>query len=235
MPKRNLKENHLNAEISSDEESDVVLQSNDLTLSNCNTIHDMQTSDDNVNIMNQMDMEELYQASKRSRKQTSVGGVTWIAKISKFHAFLKINAIDYMIGYYLTEEEANAKLALATTHLASLHEGVNELEDSHLKRIFFSEYIQKYIDSSRKVNKSQYRGVSWSQRDKRWIAQITLNTIKYHIGSYDNEQKAKEARDIVYIHKDELQAKLQNIEDRKIKMKVFADFVHPLINPSNLV
>lgn len=39
-------------------------------------------------------------------------------------------------------------------------------------------------------NTSGYKGVSWVNRDKRWIAQIGVNGQAIHIGSFRNKEKA---------------------------------------------
>jgi len=43
---------------------------------------------------------------------------------------------------------------------------------------------------------SKYRGVSWSKKDKRWLAQIAVNSKTQHIGSYHTEKTAAIARDL---------------------------------------
>ena len=43
---------------------------------------------------------------------------------------------------------------------------------------------------SRLNTSSIYKGVCWHKRDKRWVAAITDNRIRYHLGSYTSEQEA---------------------------------------------
>ena len=42
---------------------------------------------------------------------------------------------------------------------------------------------------------SQYRGVSWNKRDKKWYASCMINFNPKHIGCFDNEHDAAIARD----------------------------------------
>ena len=44
------------------------------------------------------------------------------------------------------------------------------------------------------TNKSGYRGVSWSKRDKKWLCVISINNHSVRIGAYKTQKKAVEAR-----------------------------------------
>lgn len=48
----------------------------------------------------------------------------------------------------------------------------------------------------RKDNKSGIKGVSWNKLNKNWVACITINYKKKHIGTFSNKLKAKEAYEI---------------------------------------
>jgi hypothetical protein len=41
-----------------------------------------------------------------------------------------------------------------------------------------------------KNNKSNYKGVSWNERDKKWRAQIQVDKKKIHLGSYNTPEEA---------------------------------------------
>jgi hypothetical protein len=45
------------------------------------------------------------------------------------------------------------------------------------------------------TNKSGYRGVNWNKARKRWIAQISVNNKKIHIGHFDTALEAGKAYD----------------------------------------
>lgn len=40
---------------------------------------------------------------------------------------------------------------------------------------------------------SQYKGVCWSKKSKKWHAQLRMNKKSYHLGYFDDEVKAAEA------------------------------------------
>jgi hypothetical protein len=42
---------------------------------------------------------------------------------------------------------------------------------------------------------SQFRGVSWHKKSKKWVASIKVNNINQHLGYFDNERDAAEAYD----------------------------------------
>lgn len=42
---------------------------------------------------------------------------------------------------------------------------------------------------------SQYKGVSWYKRDKKWFAQIKVNSQKIHLGCFNNQIDAAKAYD----------------------------------------
>lgn len=44
-----------------------------------------------------------------------------------------------------------------------------------------------------KNNKSGYKGVSWAKHANKWQASICVNYVHYHLGLYDDPQKAHEA------------------------------------------
>lgn len=181
------------------------------------------------NEINSSDNEIQSQVPSRFRSnKDSNGSISWVSRISKWSAMLKINSVDYIIGYYDTEEEARNILASASTpeNLLAISNELNTYNDINMKRLCFSQYIQKHIDPKRKVHKSYHRGVSWSERDKKWIAQITLDGIKFHIGSYDDEEKADAVRQVIFSHKETLLEFLSKVNDRKEKLQVFADYVN---------
>ena len=37
---------------------------------------------------------------------------------------------------------------------------------------------------------SPYRGVSWSKRAKKWVAQVRLNDVTNYLGAYDDDEVA---------------------------------------------
>ena len=47
----------------------------------------------------------------------------------------------------------------------------------------------------RKIGSSKYRGISWHIGNKKWYAQMTVNSKNMYIGSFKTELEAKEAYD----------------------------------------
>jgi hypothetical protein len=41
---------------------------------------------------------------------------------------------------------------------------------------------------------SRFKGVYWKQKDQRWVAYITANGKRYHLGSFRHEEDAAQAR-----------------------------------------
>ena len=46
------------------------------------------------------------------------------------------------------------------------------------------------------VNKSGYIGVHWHKQIKRWVAYITADRKRHHLGTFDTAEEAKKARDL---------------------------------------
>lgn len=44
-------------------------------------------------------------------------------------------------------------------------------------------------------NRSGYKGVRWHKRDKKWVAQITLEGTRTHLGYFDSASDAARAYD----------------------------------------
>ena len=68
------------------------------------------------------------------------------------------------------------------------HINFNQLDNrvENLEIVTFRENTnKKHIKSS-----SQYVGVSWNKRDKKWISHISLNNKRFYLGSFKNEYDA---------------------------------------------
>jgi hypothetical protein len=71
------------------------------------------------------------------------------------------------------------------------HENHNPL-DNRLENLRIVSHRQNLQNQKRKTS-SKYPGVYWHKRDKKWIARITLNSKRKHLGSFVNEVEAFEA------------------------------------------
>jgi hypothetical protein len=49
--------------------------------------------------------------------------------------------------------------------------------------------------AKRITNTSGYRGVKWARRQKRWVAQISVNNVRHHLGFFLEIEDAARARD----------------------------------------
>ena len=54
---------------------------------------------------------------------------------------------------------------------------------------FFVDILRNLI-----TNKSGYKGISWSKKEKRWLSIISINNRSKRIGSFKNVKEACEAR-----------------------------------------
>ena len=73
---------------------------------------------------------------------------------------------------------------------------INNIEtDNRLTNLRFATHTENNINASmRKDYSSGIKGVSWSKRDEKWIAQIQIDGIKIMLGRYDDIEDAKRAR-----------------------------------------
>lgn len=55
--------------------------------------------------------------------------------------------------------------------------------------------LNNYNSRLRKTNTSGYRGVTWSNQNKKWMAQINFNNIHFTCGFYDDKSNAAKAYD----------------------------------------
>lgn len=75
------------------------------------------------------------------------------------------------------------------------HRNHNRLDNrkSNLRICTTTQNLQN--GSSQKGSTSQYKGVSWYKRDKKWRADIQVNGKKIFLGYFDNETEAAHAYD----------------------------------------
>ena len=53
--------------------------------------------------------------------------------------------------------------------------------------------VKKHKSMNGKATSSEFKGVYWHKRDKKWQAQIRIDGKKKHLGSFDSELKAAKA------------------------------------------
>ena len=71
----------------------------------------------------------------------------------------------------------------------------NDRADNRVENLRWCTYSENnYNTKVPKCSTSGYKGVNWSERDKRWRAQIKHNNKTYHLGSFINKEDAINAR-----------------------------------------
>jgi len=73
--------------------------------------------------------------------------------------------------------------------------GTMNFIDNRMCNLRLATHSQNIMNQGTHVsNTSGARGVTWHKRDKRWIAQITLNKKQLHLGYFEDKNDAIEAR-----------------------------------------
>ena len=63
--------------------------------------------------------------------------------------------------------------------------------DNRIENLRWGNQSQNQRNKKKKINcSSQYLGVSWKKTDKKWVAKITINRIKKHLGRFNTELDA---------------------------------------------
>lgn len=116
-------------------------------------------------------------------------GVHWCNTNSIWRAAITIDGKSVNLGRFTNEEKASEQYELAK---AAVENGV-------------------FDDSFRKVRKktSKYKGVSWSEREGKWIAQGYTNKKTCRIGGFKNEEDAN----IAYIEYNRDSGESEYIDD----------------------
>lgn len=148
-----------------------------------------------------LDYEGLYEVSdlgrvkslERKRIMPNGGIRTYFEKImvpAKRNGYLKVDLTykgiskSYSI-HRLVYESFNGKTELQVDHINS-NKHDNKL--SNLQCLTQRENTIKYF---LEINKSSnYIGISWHKKVKKWVAKITINGKRVHLGCFDNEKDA---------------------------------------------
>lgn len=110
-------------------------------------------------------------ASKDKKNGTSkYTGVTWAKVSNKWASRIKINGKSIHLGYFNTELEAAKYYQNALKSIENNEEII----------------ISKHIFSS------NYKGVSWKDKSKKWTASIKINGAIKHLGYFYTESEASE-------------------------------------------
>jgi hypothetical protein len=113
---------------------------------------------------------------KSSGKLSKYKGVRWHSRDSKWIVEMQMNGKKVYLGYSYDEDEAARKF---DEHAGPLGRPVN-----------FPGVGQVEAVKGTRGGTSVYKGVRWHSRDKKWIAQITVNGKQTHLGRFDDEEEA---------------------------------------------
>ena len=67
--------------------------------------------------------------------------------------------------------------------------------DNRKNNLRFCTRSQNMMNQKRRKGTSEFKGVYWHKRIKKWLAQITVNYKRTHLGYFDSEIKAGKAYD----------------------------------------
>lgn len=115
-------------------------------------------------------------------------GVTWDKTHDIWRAAQRIDRKLINIGSFQTEEEAHD--ALVQFRLERGLEPGFEQEPRHRKTVDRSTWAKPTLPVENNRGTSKYRGVSYSSRQKKYQAQVTVNGKRNHLGWFDNEENA---------------------------------------------
>jgi len=111
--------------------------------------------------------------SSKDRKNGSskYTGVTWSKDNSKWKSTINVNNKNISLGYFTSEEEAS------------------EYYQNALKAIENNEEIV----IKRQITTSNYKGVCWDKKLKKWRSEISINKERKYIGCFKTEIEAHNA------------------------------------------
>lgn len=116
-------------------------------------------------------------------------GVKWHSVNKNWLAVIVCDGKSYHLGCFDDEAEAAKQYDRAAIEL-----------HGEYARLNFPEVINETIKRPFKVSPkmtSDYRGVSWSQARKMWVAYIKYGDVRRNLGGYVTEEKAARAYDAV--------------------------------------
>lgn len=113
----------------------------------------------------------------------------------------KTKKYKYAVAYKLKSKNKTVvmhRLIMKATKRQMIdHINGDGLDNRKLNLRFCNKSLNAANSCLHRDNKSGYKGVHWSNRDKKWYSQITLNYKQRLIGLYDNKDDAACAYDKV--------------------------------------
>ena len=124
------------------------------------------------------------QANRRKGEGNSTSiykGVYYRKDVDRWMAYINNRKKMHYLGYYESEIDAAAAYNRAAREIYGEFALLNTI-DMNVHPIRASR--------NRRKSSSQYRGVSWRHRDKKWYVRIRVEGKRYHIGTYPDEMQA---------------------------------------------
>lgn len=124
--------------------------------------------DNSVSNLEIISTRENTNKKQITTNSSSFTGVSWNKKIKKWCSTIFVNGKSNHLGTFNDEYEASEYYESA---LISLKEGTE-------------------IKVKEVIKSSKYKGVNWHKRDNKWVARVTYNGKRVHIGKFLSEYEA---------------------------------------------
>ena len=166
------------------------------------------------------DYEGIYQVS-------SLGNV----KSLKFGKEKILTPCFNSVGYLTVNLYKNGNIKMfqihqlvAITFLNHKLDGTNKIVVDHINNISTDNRLENLQVISRRENlskdkkntTSKYTGVVWHKTNKKWLAKITINGKRKHLGYFINEIDAHDAYQNTLKYLDEIKIKSKNSDEYKL-------------------
>lgn len=127
-----------------------------------------------------------HNKSKTTNSTSKYYGVSYVAKVEKWHACVQKEKM-YYLGLYDTEIEAAIAYNICCKELYGINANLNDIHAD-----IFDLYKDIVIEKMKRIGEktSKYRGVSWSKASGRWTAVIYKDRKQFKIGNFDDEIEA---------------------------------------------
>jgi hypothetical protein len=145
------------------------------------------------------------------KPSTHTPGITWDSRKKRWHAQIFILGRTYHISYSAIHDNAIADRAKVLREKAAIVRDASLIKDEDERQRYVATRIGDLV--GREPKSSKHKGVSLHERDGKWRAQLRINKIKYHIGSYDDEDTAGADVAKMLEHVDELSEELAKVEE----------------------
>jgi hypothetical protein len=159
--------------------------------------------------------QQLNCAYSKKQIRTSKGepmskykGVTWFKKNKKWGAQIRMDGKNKFLGLYDCEKEAALRYNEEAIKRWKGFALINELSEEDIKEI---KNFKKWQEENPSQT-SRFRGVSWHKRVKKWVAKISINKKRIHLGVFNTEIEAAKAYNKAAIDTWGERAKLNDVD-----------------------